>query len=110
MVEKDGIGGFGPKSVSAAIEVSPKPPILIDGAFAHTTKERGVQWDTAVTLPNINCEKCTLQVVEFMAEHPGDSAEQIKGGGVFYHACTDLRISADPSKAPADKAWMDLSR
>ena len=26
-------------------------------------------WETDVTLPNISCKRCTLQVVQFMAAH-----------------------------------------
>lgn len=111
---KEGIGG--PKSVSTAIDSNPKPPVIADGVFAHTTNTRGVEWKMDVMLPNITCEKCTLQVIEFMSESsmpkllPSDSTEALKAGRVFYHACTDLSITADPALPPADKAWTDIAK
>src|SRR5438874_798494 len=46
----------GPWSVSAPIEKNPKPPVLMDGLFAHTSKQMD-PWETDVTLPNISCAK-----------------------------------------------------
>jgi hypothetical protein len=87
-------------SISAAIQNPPQIPVLADGVFLHTGS--GVlDWETDVVLPNINCEKCTLQIIEFMAEHAFNL-----GGGYFYHHCADLRITADPSLEPADAGWM----
>ena len=58
----------GPWSVSAAI-AAPKAPVLADGLFVHTTKPAD-PFETDIQLPNISCQKCTLQIVQFMAE-PG---------------------------------------
>ena len=90
-------------SVSASIESDPKAPVLIDGAFVHTTTPRNTEWKTDVVLPNLDCTKCTLQVIEFMAEHALNS-----GGGYYYHHCADLQITADPGLPRADKAWSEL--
>jgi len=88
------------KSVSAAIAENPQPPILADGVFPHTTTPRNTEWKMDVMLPNLSCEKCTLQVIQFMANHPGHA------DGVYYHSCADLEITADPSLPPAGDAWM----
>src|SRR5258708_2539227 len=56
-------------------------------------------WETDISLPNLSCAKCTLQVIEFMADHPYNQP-----GGYSYHHCADLQISADSSK-PMDKGW-----
>ena len=56
-------------------------------------------FETDVELPNISCKKCTLQVVQFMAEHGFNNP-----GGYTYHHCADLQITADPSK-PIDPGW-----
>src|SRR5471030_1225230 len=82
-------------SVSAAIQNPPKFPILVDGLFAHTDPSSGGMWQADVMLPNIDCAKCTLQVIEFMAEHPLNA-----GGGYFYHHCADLQITAQPTCNP----------
>src|SRR6185437_5487100 len=57
--------------ISVSAEISPaKPPILADGLFPHTERQQTpIPWETDVKLPNINCAQCTLQVIQFMAEH-----------------------------------------
>ena len=89
----------GPQSVSAPIQNPPKMPVLADGLFVHTTRQTD-PFETDVQLPNINCDHCTLQVVEFMAEHGLNNP-----GGFYYHHCADLQITADPAK-PIESAWM----
>ena len=86
-------------SISAVIQNPPVIPVLADGLFAHSLPISG-DFETAITLPNINCERCTLQVIDFMADHGFNP-----GGGYYYHHCADLRITADPALPPADPAW-----
>jgi hypothetical protein len=88
----------GPQSVSAPIDKDPKAPVLADGLFVHTAKV-AVPFETDIDIPNINCAKCTLQVIQFMAEHGLN-----RDGGFYYHHCADLQITADPAK-PMDKRW-----
>lgn len=90
----------GPWSVSGAIDPDPKPPVLADGLFFHRERpEKDAFWETDIKLPNINCEKCTVQVLQFMEEH-GLNRE----GDFSYHHCADLKITANPA-LPIDKAW-----
>jgi hypothetical protein len=91
-------GAKGPQSVSAPIQNPVQPPVLADGLFVHNAKSAD-PFETDVTLPNISCAKCTLQIVEFMAQH-GLNPD----GGYFYHHCAELQITADPSK-PIDTRW-----
>jgi len=92
----------GPRSVSAAIQYPPMPPVLADGLFQHITRlDKEVETD--VDIPNISCSKCTLQIVEFMAAHGLN-----KDGDYTYHHCAVLQIRANPYKAidtrfPAEK-------
>ena len=88
----------GPRSVSAKIMSPVAPPVLADGLFVHTERPDSF-FETDVRLPNINCGKCTLQIVEFMAEH-GHNPD----GDYSYHHCADLHIRADPSM-PIAKVW-----
>jgi hypothetical protein len=88
----------GPRSVSAAIHYPPQAPILADGLFAHNARPSG-PFETDIAIPNINCEKCTLQIIQFMAAH-GLNAD----GDYSYHHCADVQITADPSK-PIDTRW-----
>jgi len=84
-------------SDTAAIENPAVFPVLADDVFDHTTGTAPISWKTSLDLPNITCAKCTLQVIEFMAEHTSNP-----GGGYFYHHCADLKITADPSLPLAD--------
>lgn len=91
----------GPWSVSAVIQNPPQIPVLADGLFVHATRPTGPMepWETDIQLPNISCRRCTLQVVQFMAEHAFNNP-----GGYSYHHCAELQITADPAK-PLDKGW-----
>ena len=92
----------GPRSVSGSVVYPPQAPVLADGLFMHTTRfDKEVETD--VEIPNINCAKCTLQIVEFMAAHGLN-----KDGDYTYHHCAVLAISANPAKPidtrfPAEK-------
>ncbi len=81
-----------PRSVSGAIQYPPSPPVLADGLFMHVAAFNKDQ-ETDVEIPNINCGKCTLQVIEFMAAHGRN-----KDGDYSYHHCAELQIHANPSK------------
>jgi hypothetical protein len=89
----------GVRSQSATIQNPPVAPVLLDGIFAHT--ERPMQnFEMEIPIPNINCPNCVLQVIEFMADHPGIAVD----GGHSYHHCAILNITADPAK-PIDSGW-----
>ena len=88
----------GPRSESAQIETDPKPPVLVDGLWPHKERRTGI-WETVIEIPNIDCESCFLQVIQFMAEHPG-----VREGGFSYHHCAVLSITADEAK-PIDVRW-----
>jgi hypothetical protein len=96
-VTKD--GPRGPISVSGKVEANPKPPILVDGIWDHHTRVPGQEFETDVKLPNINCDHCSLQVIQFMEEHGIN-----KDGRFTYHHCADLKITANP-KLPIDAGW-----
>ena len=83
------------RSVSGAIHYPPSPPVLADGLFLHTQAFDKDQ-EADIQIPNINCSKCTLQVIEFMAAHGWNP-----DGGYTYHHCADIQITANPEK-PVD--------
>ena len=97
-------------SVWAAIQSPPQIPVIADGLFRHYPAKGEpassrpdppmAPWETDIPIPNITCETCTLQVIQFMADHGYNQP-----GGYSYHHCADLRITADPSK-PLDEEWM----
>lgn len=91
----------GPRSVSAKIDPNPRPPVLADGLFVHTERvPPGHIWETDVRIPNIDCENCTLQVIQWMADHSFNPE-----GGYTYHHCAELKITADPAM-PRDQGWL----
>lgn len=91
-------GPRGPISVSGKIDPNPKPPVLVDGLWEH--RERTTEaFETDVKIPNINCENCTVQVIQFMEQHG------INPDGRFtYHHCAAVKITANP-KLPIDTVW-----
>jgi len=94
-------GDRGPVSVSAVIQNPPQMPVLADGLFVHSTRPDTPPppFEADVPLPNISCRRCTVQVVQFMAEHGVNNP-----GGFTYHHCAELQITADPNK-PLDRGW-----
>jgi hypothetical protein len=96
-VTKD--GPRGPISVSAKIDPSPKPPVLVDGIWEHHARQPAQEFETDVKIPNINCDHCSLQVIQFMEEHGVNT-----DGRFTYHHCADLKVTADP-KLPIDTLW-----
>jgi hypothetical protein len=86
--------------VWAVVQSPPQKPVLADGLFPHYTRPSQPQtFETDIELPNINCAKCTLQIVQWMAEHGLNNP-----GEYTYHHCADLQITADPAK-PLDTGW-----
>jgi len=63
-------------------------PILID----NIADKNGGMYSQEVTLPNIECDNCTLQVIQVMTDKPpyGD-------GNDLYYQCADLVLSASGS-------------
>jgi len=88
----------GPRSVSADIMNPVQFPVLADGLFSHQAKVDG-PLEADVTLPNISCKKCTLQVIQFMEQHGPNNP-----GNYTYHHCANIQITPDPKK-PIDTAW-----
>jgi hypothetical protein len=106
--QKVGPCGGDPKGQNEPL-LSPQVPLLADGLFQHYPKPGEpasarpktpmAPWETEIEIPNINCAKCTLQVIQFMADHVYNQP-----GGYAYHQCADLEIAADASK-PIDTRW-----
>jgi hypothetical protein len=88
----------GPRSLSAEVMSPIQMPVLADGLFVHTAKVDS-PFETDVTLPNISCKRCTLQVIQFMEQHGVNNP-----GNFTYHHCATLQITADPKK-PIDADW-----
>ena len=93
-------GPRGPISVSATIAADPAPPVLADGLFVHTEAPApGTFWEADLRVPNVDCKDCVVQVIQWMAEHPG-----VAEGGFSYHHCATVNITRDPD-LETDRAW-----
>lgn len=88
----------GPRSDHAEIDKNPQPPVLVDGLWQNQERRTG-PIETEIKIPNIDCEGCVLQVIQFMEGHPG-----VREGGFSYHHCAVVNITADKS-APLDTHW-----
>jgi hypothetical protein len=83
--------GTGTPCGSAAVMNAPVFPVLADGVLDHTQAFSAPQ-TFQVKLPDgVTCEHCTLQVIEFMSQHPLNNP-----GGCFYHHCADIKIQNEP--------------
>jgi hypothetical protein len=75
-------------------------PVIADGMFIHMEDNPPKQsfpnagHTGQVIVPNLTCEKCTLQVIEYMNKHGSNGPS----AGFFYHHCALLKITADPNK------------
>lgn len=88
----------GPRSDYAAIDPTPRPPLLMDGLWQNHERRTGLL-ETEIRIPNIDCEGCVLQIIQFMEAHPG-----VREGGFSYHHCALLNIKADTSQ-PLASGW-----
>jgi MYXO-CTERM domain-containing protein len=82
-------------SVSAAVEDPPVAPVLLDNLYPRTDPNgsAGTMFTQAVTLPNVTCAHCTLQLIQFMAGHGPPN--------YIYHHCADLELTSDVTPVDA---------
>lgn len=78
---------------STIIANPPAFPVLADGVFLHDKPFDGPQ-SIDVTLPaDLNCDNCTLQVIQFMSNHGLNNP-----GGCFYHHCAAIAVESGPGE------------
>ena len=88
----------GPRSISGKVMSPVQAPVLADGLFMHHERVQ-TPFEPDVTLPNISCKRCTLQVIQFMEAHGANNP-----GNYTYHHCAIVQITAD-AKKPIDASW-----
>jgi hypothetical protein len=89
---------------SVPIENPPVFPVLADDVFDHTSPFSSPQ-SVQLTLPaGVTCDKCTLQVIEFMSDHGLNNP-----GGCFYHHCADISIGATAPTDGGTQGGLDAS-
>jgi MYXO-CTERM domain-containing protein len=94
---KEPIATVDPSSKNATDATTTKPEqmmvnadgvYIVDGLYRHQQGgNKTFSW--MFTVPNITCAHCTLQVLQFMADHGTNTGQN---DGYFYHHCADLAI------------------
>ena len=65
----------------------------------HERPDEIQTYENDIRIPNINCDKCILQVIQWMADHAYNNP-----GGYSYQHCANLAITANPD-LPIDTGW-----
>lgn len=58
-----------------------------------------------VTLPNVECDNCTLQVIQLMDEPRGEYSPT--NNAYFYYQCANIILTADPNNPPDPDAGVN---
>lgn len=76
--------------------------VLWDNLDPHITPtQRGdKKWGWTVTLPNIECENCTIQVMQVMEDPVGDAHGPFDGKSDLYYHCVDIKLKKGVGKTP----------
>jgi MYXO-CTERM domain-containing protein len=85
-------------SADAGIEDPPVLPVLADGIYKHAIGSAKTWPPYTITLPNMECTKCTIQIIQIMLDHPSNLGNLPDGApnpdGFLYHHCIDISIHA----------------
>jgi hypothetical protein len=75
------------------IKNPPVAPILLDGVLPHTDSPSNTVRQVMVTLPNMTCTNCTLQLIQMMTDKPPFSPSPPAGtGNDIYYTCADIAL------------------
>lgn len=80
---------------AGSVPTEPHGNVLLDNLFPTTTSGGERSFSQKVKLPNEPCEKCTLQLVQWMTKH---------APGCLYYQCADIRIVAADGAPKAGSA------
>jgi MYXO-CTERM domain-containing protein len=90
--------GAGGLSVDAGIEDQPIAPVIADGIYKHPLGAVKTWPPYTITLPTTPCEKCTIQIIQVMLDHPSNLPNLPDGAvnpdGFLYHHCMDISIGS----------------
>jgi len=91
--DDDGIDDFQDPTGYDDIQEIPTLPVLLDGI----ADKNGGQYSAQVTLPDVECDNCTLQLIQVMTDKPPFTA----GGNDIYYRCADLTLRAGAGSGDA---------
>jgi len=66
--------------------------VLLDGVFPHEQRQQG-PYTLEVTLPEVECDRCTLQLTQIMTDKP----PYVPATNDLYYNCIDLVLAPSPS-------------
>ncbi len=101
--DTDGMDDLKDPTSYTDIKMPAVAPILADGVHAHKTSADNVKYEFKVTLPNVACANCTLQLIQMMTDKP-----PFGGGNDFYYRCADI-VLAGEAAAPDGGAGSDTA-
>jgi MYXO-CTERM domain-containing protein len=85
-------------SADAGVENPPVSPVVADGVYPHQIGSSKTWPPYTITLPNMTCTKCTIQIIQIMLDHPSNLGDLPDGAanpdGFLYHHCIDISISS----------------
>jgi len=91
--DDDGQDAFVDPASFTDIQATPAPPILQDGI----TDKAGGEYQVDITLPNIECQNCTLQLIQVMT----DSPPYVINTNDVYHQCADITLTSSATTTDA---------
>jgi hypothetical protein len=88
--DDDGQDAFVAPSSRAMVQTGPTftLPVLIDNV---TDEMRGGMHTIMVTLPNVECERCTLQLIQVMVNETAQTWDPAPGQDIYY-TCADIAL------------------
>ncbi len=89
--DEDGTDGF--VNPASPTDFDNSPEVLADN-IADTN---GGPSSLEVTLPDVECDNCTLQVIQVMTDKGGNGF----GNDDFYFQCADIRLTSNPGSGDA---------
>jgi hypothetical protein len=85
------------------IKNPPVLPVLLDGILPHTDSPSNVDREATITLPNVTCTRCTLQLIQMMTDKPPYALDT----NDIYHECADIQLVADSGGGGSDAGVRD---
>lgn len=80
---------------AGSVPTEPHDNVLLDNLFPTTGASAQKMYSQKVKLPSEPCEKCTLQLIQWMTKHPPSC---------LYYQCADIRIVAAGSQSAGSTA------
>jgi hypothetical protein len=78
-------------------DIGPYDGVLVDNIADRDVRSGDASYSQEVQLPDIECDSCTLQLIQVMTDKP-----PYGNGDDIYYQCADITLSASAPEDPAD--------